>query len=86
MRTYLSKSGHEKASELIQTIMQSRSRLLHLVNGQVPAKIVDQLFDHTGMGRAVTKLRSDLENELLRRHPESSTEVYYPKFTGNGEM
>ncbi len=84
-RVYLSKIEHQQAADIIKAIMKNRSDLIRLINGKVPAKIIDQVSDHIGLGRSLTKLRSLLEDEMFKRFPETTTYVYYPVNKENGE-
>lgn len=76
----LSVEGHIACAAEIDKILDCQSRLLELVNGKVPVKILDQLLSFRGMDKAVQKFRSALEDELACRHPrEDSLKVYYSR-------
>jgi hypothetical protein len=75
----LSLEDHQKVALEIGGILNALSRIMHLINGKVPVKILDQLLSFRGVDKALQKLRCALEDELARQHPRaSSLDVYYP--------
>jgi hypothetical protein len=82
-REWLTIEEHKAAAGQIYAMFQAQSKLLEIINGKVPVKILDQLLSFRGVDKAVNRLRSDLEDEMFRRHrhPEANLEVYYGSTT-----
>ena len=79
-RGNLSIEDHRKVSAEIIGILDAHSRILALINGKVPVKILNQLLSMRGVDKATHRLRSDLEDEMFRRHRDTAvtTSIYYP--------
>ncbi len=79
MREHLSLDDHRKVAAEILGILDAHTRILEILNGKVPVRIIDQLLTNCGVDKATNRLRSDLEDEMFRRFRGATTDVYYPR-------
>ena len=73
----MSVEDHRKVAAEIASILESHTRILELINGKVPVRILDQLLTFRGVDKATSRLRSDLDDEYYRIHHLGDS-VYYP--------
>jgi hypothetical protein len=71
----LSIEDHHRVAAEIEDILDGQARILGLIDGQVPKKILGRGWR---ADKTIQKLRSDLDNEMYRRYYPCDTSVYFP--------
>jgi hypothetical protein len=83
LRAKLSVEDHRKVAAEILGILDAHTRILELINGKVPVRILDQLLTFRGVDKATNRLRSDLDDEFYRVHHLGES-AYYPEVGVSG--
>ncbi len=76
----LSIEDHQKVAREILGIFDAHSRIIELISGKVPVRILDQLLTFRGVDKSTERLRTALEEELAQTHPGSALmDLYRPR-------